>query len=454
MISLRNRLFINIRFVVVASLVVFMLVMQFVFRLDFSAEQLTTISFIALLLLAVNFVYLFVYKSGYVRNDTGGFNQLHFAFNQITVDLIAITVINYYTGGVESPFYMFFVFHMIIGSMILPGFVIYSMAGSVVFLFITLSLLEYMGIIPHYTFGNLSHFGIYKDLRYIVIISSAFSVLIFFSVILSNNIARAHFIRSQRLKEALDKIEEAEKTKMKYTMGIVHEIKSPVVGVQSNLDLVLEGYAGTIDEKARSRIVKARIRTDEAINIINDVLSISKVKLLEHIRKEEADLFSLVSSVVKKKNAEAILKKIHVQITDFRKTKLMRGDRIMLELALSNLIGNAIKYNTPGGNVEIILKNADEDMMIVIADDGIGIPDGDKDKLFSEFYRSSDVRKKGVEGTGLGLIVVREIIEQHKGTIVFNSPSRISSEGRKGTEFIIYFPPVKQEEENISSEKI
>jgi signal transduction histidine kinase len=332
---------------------------------------------------------------------------------------------------------------MIIGSMILPGFVIYSMAGSVVFMFISLSLLEYTGIIPHYTFGNLNHLGIYKDLRYIVIISAAFSVLIFFSVILSNNIARAHFIRSQRLKEALDKIEEAEKTK----------IKSPVVAVQSNLDLVLEGYAGNLDEKARSRIVKARIRTDEAINIINDVLSISKVKLLEHIRKDEIDLFSLVSSVVKKKNAEAILKKIHVQIADFRKAKLISGDRLMLELAMSNLIGNAIKYNTPGGNVEIILKNADEDMMIVIADDGIGIPEGDKDKLFSEFYRSSDVRKKGLEGTGLGLIVVKEIIEQHKGTIVFNSPSRISSEGRKGTEFIIYFPPSKQEDENLSSEK-
>jgi len=443
MISQRNRLFINIRFVIVASLVAFLLVMEFVFKVGFSSEQLVTISFIGLILLIVNFIYLYVCNSGFVRNDTEGFNQLHFAFNQIVVDLLAIIVINYYTGGVESPFYMFFVFHMIIGSMILPGFAIYTIAGSVVFIFIFLCFLEYLGIIPHYSFGNLSHLGNYKDLRYIIIISVSFSVLIFFSVILSNYITRAHFIRSQKLKEALDKIEEAEKTKMKYTMGIVHEIKSPVVGVQSNLDLVLEGYSGIIDEKAKNRINKARARTDEAINIINDVLNISKVKLLEHIKMEEIDVFNLVSSVVKKKNSDAILKKIHVQIADFRKTKIISGDRIMLELALSNLIGNAIKYNTPGGNVEIILKNSGEDMVIVVADDGIGIPDDDKEKLFSEFYRSSDVRRKGVEGTGLGLIVVKEIIEQHKGGIVFNSPSRISSEGRKGTEFIIYLPPVK-----------
>lgn len=446
MISQRNRLFINIRFVVVASMIVFLLVMEFIFKIGFSSEQLVKISFIVLVLLLVNFVYLYFFKRGYVRNDTEGFNQLHFAFNQIAVDLLAIIVINYYTGGVESPFYMFFVFHMIIGSMILPGFVIYSIAGSVVFIFITSCFLEYLGIIPHYSFGNLSHLGNYKDLRYIIIISVSFAGLIFFSVILANYITRAHFIRSQKLKEALDKIEEAEKTKMKYTMGIVHEIKSPVVGVQSNLDLVLEGYSGIIDEKAKNRIIKARARTDEAINIINDVLNISKVKLLEHIKEEEIDVFNLVSSVVKKKNSDAVLKKIHVQIADFRKTKIVSGDRVMLELALSNLIGNAIKYNTPGGNVEIILKNAEEDMMIIIADDGIGIPDDDKDKLFSEFYRSSDVRRKGVEGTGLGLIVVKEIIEQHKGVIVFNSPSRISSEGRKGTEFIIYLPPLKPEE--------
>ncbi|MCU0371692.1 MAG: HAMP domain-containing histidine kinase [Ignavibacteria bacterium] len=447
MISQRNRLFINIRFVVVVSLIVFLLIMEYIFKMDFSAEQLITISFIILILLGFNFLYLYVYNSGLVRSDTNGFNHLHFALNQIVVDLMAITVINYYTGGVESPFYVFYVFHMIIGSMILPGFVIYTIAASVFLTFILLCLFEYAGIIPHYHFGNLLEAEYYKDLRYIIISCSSLLILIFFSVVLSNNIARAHFIRSQKLKEALDKIEEAEKTKMKYTMGIVHEIKSPVVGVQSNLDLVLEGYSGIIDEKAKNRIIKARVRTDEAINIINDVLNISKVKLLEQIKKEEIDVFNLVSSVVKKKNSDAVLKKIHVQIADFRKTKIISGDRVMLELALSNLIGNAIKYNTPGGNVEIILKNSDEDMMIVVADDGIGIPDDDKEKLFSEFYRSSDVRRKGVEGTGLGLIVVKEIIEQHKGVIAFNSPSRISSEGRKGTEFIIYLPPFMPEKE-------
>ncbi|MCI0473498.1 MAG: HAMP domain-containing histidine kinase, partial [Ignavibacteria bacterium] len=427
MISQRNRLFIKIRFFTVASLIVFLLLMEYVLEINFTQKQLSAIVLIILALFVSNLIYMFVDRSGIVRNDTEGFNQLHFAFNQIVVDLLAIFALNYYTGGVESVFYMFFVFHMIIGSMILPGFIIYTLAGSVVFLFTTTCFFEFFEIIPHHHFGNLIETDYYKDLRYVFITCTAFPVLIFFTVVLSNNIARAHFIRSQRLKEALDKIEEAEKIKMKYTMGIVHEIKSPVVGVQSNLDLVLEGYSGTIDEKAKNRIIKARARTDEAINIINDVLNISKVKLLEQIKKEEIDVFSLVSSVVKKKNSDAVLKKIHIQIADFRKTKIISGDRVMLELALSNLIGNAIKYNTPGGNVEIILKNADEDIMIVIADDGIGIPDNDKEKLFSEFYRSSDVRRKGVEGTGLGLIVVKEIIEQHKGVIVFNSPSRISS---------------------------
>jgi signal transduction histidine kinase len=84
--------------------------------------------------------------------------------------------------------------------------------------------------------------------------------------------------------------------------------------------------------------------------------------------------------------------------------------------------------------------NEHGEVEIVVADDGMGIPDEDKHKLFQDFYRSSNVKKKGIEGTGLGLSVVKEIIEQHDGTITFNSPSRITKEGRKGTEFILTIP--------------
>jgi two-component system phosphate regulon sensor histidine kinase PhoR len=133
---------------------------------------------------------------------------------------------------------------------------------------------------------------------------------------------------------------------------------------------------------------------------------------------------------------------IETKITDNRKDKSpVKVDTALFELVFSNLIGNAIKYNMPGGNVEVIINNNHHgEVEIVVADDGMGIPDEDKSKMFQDFYRSSNAKHKGIEGTGLGLSVVKEIVEQHDGTITFNSPSRLEKEGRRGTEFILTIP--------------
>jgi signal transduction histidine kinase len=135
---------------------------------------------------------------------------------------------------------------------------------------------------------------------------------------------------------------------------------------------------------------------------------------------------------------------IKTGIVDNRNVKLpIKVDNALFELVFSNLIGNAIKYNMPGGNVEVILDNNENgEIEIIIADDGMGIPDEDKSKMFQDFYRSSNAKHKGIEGTGLGLSVVKEIVEQHDGSITFNSPSRISKDERKGTEFIITLPNI------------
>ncbi|MFZ4590484.1 MAG: sensor histidine kinase [Ignavibacteria bacterium] len=418
--------------------------MQHIFNIGFTSEQLWTFTIISAALFLINVLYNYIVTSGIVKNDSEGFNQLHFAFNQIVVDLLAIALITYYTGGIESPFYLFFVFHMIIGSMILPNYVVYSLSGIVISYISVLSYLEFNGLLQHYNFGNLLTVPLYTNERYIIIYVTAFTIMMLVSVFLANNISRAHFMRSQQLKLTLNRLKLAEKTKMKYTMGIVHEIKSPIVGAQSNLDLVLKGFTGEINTATDEKIKRARIRTDEAIAIINDILKISKLKLLESLNKEEVDIVKFVENTFSKKDSQILSMEVSTNITDKRKEKLpVKIDPALFELVFSNLIGNAIKYNTPGGNLEVILGNNENgEVEIVVADDGIGIPDDDKHKMFQDFYRSSNAKQKGIEGTGLGLSVVKEIVEQHDGTISFNSPSRLTKEGRRGTEFILTLPAV------------
>lgn len=444
LIASRNRWFIKLRFIVVAGFGLFVILTEEFFGIDFTSEQLWAFAYIALALFILNIGFSYMDNSGFVKDSEYGFNQLHFAFNQIIVDLLAIALISYYSGGIESPFYMFFVFHMIIGSLILPGYIVYIICGIIVAYLGTFSFLEYYGVVAHHSFGDLLQAPLYDNYRYILIIISSFGIMMIVSVYLANTVARSHYQRSQQLRLALNRLRDAEKIKMKYTMGIVHEIKSPLVGTQSNLDLILNGFTGEISTEVRDKMKRARIRTDEAIAIINDILKISKLKLLDTLTKEDVDIVELFNDTISKKESQILSMNAKVKIIDDRKDKKsIKADRPLFELVVSNLVGNAVKYNSQGGEVRIFLKNIDNnEVEIVVADDGMGIPDEDKGKMFHDFYRANNVRKKGIEGTGLGLSVVKEIIEQHDGEITFNSPSRITKEGRKGTEFIITLPNI------------
>jgi signal transduction histidine kinase len=262
--------------------------------------------------------------------------------------------------------------------------------------------------------------------------------MIFVSVFLANTIASALYTSEQELKITLDKLNEAEKVKMKYTMGVVHEIKSPIVAVQSFLDLILGNYVGPISAQVEDKVKRARNRTEESINIINDVLNISKIKLIEKFTKDEIDLDELINSNILKRQAQAESKNIEISFHDSRPVKeKFNGDKDFMDLAFSNLIGNALKYTNNGGKVEILMTYEDGKINIEFCDNGVGIPENDKSKIFNDFYRASNVKDKVQDGTGLGLSVVKQIIEQHGGTISFVSPSRLADKHGPGTSFLI-----------------
>lgn len=105
----------------------------------------------------------------------------------------------------------------------------------------------------------------------------------------------------------------------------------------------------------------------------------------------------------------------------------------MLELALSNLIANAIKYVNTDGKIEIILDEVDRKLLIEICDNGIGIPKEDINQIFDQFYRASNIDKIKHEGSGMGLALVKEIIERLGGEIIVKSPSHLATENNPGT---------------------
>jgi signal transduction histidine kinase len=320
----------------------FLISSRFILGFTFSNKQDYALITLTVSILIYNLFLHWMHK--FVRKEQGKFNPLHFSLLQMILDLTALSLIVYYTGSIETPLFMLFVFHMIIGSLILPGLIIYTIATIVIVLFNILIFSEYLKIIPHQPVHGLLAVPLYNNINFIIAYDVIFSFVIIISVFLANKIASQLYLIEQELVELLDKLKAAEEEKQKYIIGIVHEIKTPLAAVHSYLDIVINKILGPVDSQIEERLIRARFRSSEAIQMINDVLKISKLRLLDEITKEEIELSDIIVPIIKKQSVNLRAKHIMLNFFDGRTIKKMiKGDKFLLEIAFSNLISNSVK---------------------------------------------------------------------------------------------------------------
>ncbi len=438
-IRVRNLWFIRLRYFAALILCGFFLIGEFLLDLNFSEEQIIAILSISFLILSYNII---IHSSqNYVGSDPHKFNCLHLSLIQMILDLTVLMVLVYYTGLIESPLYLFFIFHMIIGSMVLPGYVVYLAAGLISFSFTILALLERLHSIKNHFISGLSFGSQPHTLTYDILFIIIFSLMLFISVYIANRIAHQLYKREQQLRTSLEKLNEAEITKQKYTIGVVHEIKTPIAAVHSILELIHKGFVGPISEEVDKKIKRAELRTEEALELINDIVKISKLKLLEIKLSDVINICEFIGKVIDSFMESAKEKSVNIFFTNKSgKQLVVKSDKMLFELVISNLIANSIKYVDEGGTVEICFDDFGDKYSIEVSDNGIGIPEVESKKIFEQFYRASNIDKKIHEGTGMGLAIVKEIIEKLGGEIKVTSPSLLSEEGKPGTSFEILLP--------------
>jgi len=441
-VKIRNTWFIKLRFSAVLMLVVFLTTTGLLFRISFTPVQFYAISSITLSIFLYNIVLVRLRK--YLKNSDEGFNPIHFSILQMVLDLYALCLLVYYSGGIESPLFLLFIFHMVIGSMILPRFVIFSSACLVIFVFSAIVLAEYFGLIAHHSIAGFLKFPIYNNFSFITVSLAVFAFVLIITVMLANEIANKLYKMEENLLDSLDKLKAVEIEKENYITGVVHEIKTPIAAVQSYLDLILGNYLGPVSAKIEDKLKRTRSRSDEAIQMINNILKISRLKLLDDLGKDELDIKRLVCSAHEKLKTQIESKGIKFSLIDIRinKRKVL-GDKFLLEIGFSNIISNAIKYVDKCGKVNITMNDSLNEVEIKICDNGVGIPPGENENIFEEFFRASNIKHKGYEGVGLGLTVVKQIITKHNGTITVQSPSPLASENHPGTCFIITLPTIR-----------
>lgn len=438
----RNLWFIKLRYATVFVLFLFIVSYKLFLNIELSEIQINAVLYIASFILIYNLSFHYFRK--YLKHDSNSFNPLHLSILQMVMDLMMLLLLVYYSGGVDSPIYFFLIFHMIVGSLILPGIIIYSFAFAVITCFWGITIGSYLDFFENHSIKGLLNQSNYHNFNYVLSVNIVFAMVIIITVILANYIAKQLYKKEQQLYSYIEKLNQAEKEKTKYILGIVHELKTPLNALHAYLDIVLQKFLGPLDEVVEEKLIRAKRRSDEAIEMINTVLKVSQMKMMDEISFEEFDPEEIALSAINRHEPFAKNKSISIHFIDERNDKSvkLKGDRFLIMIVLSNLIGNAVKYGFENGLVEVKIYNSDKNLVFEVSDNGPGIPEKEQKNIFQDFFRASNIRKMVSDGAGLGLSFVKQIIDKHNGEITFVSPSKLQEPGKPGTSFKVSLPTV------------
>jgi signal transduction histidine kinase len=171
------------------------------------------------------------------------------------------------------------------------------------------------------------------------------------------------------------------------------------------------------------------------ITLVNDILDYRRMEEGKSIQKiESLDLKKILQRTLELMRLSAEEKEVNITSDMAEELPSFNGDMGGIEAIFVNLISNAIKYTPKGGKVDVILNRSGKDILFKVADNGIGIPPEDIDRIFEKFYRIKTEQTKSVGGSGLGLSIVKGLVNAHNGSV------NVESEVGKGTTFIVSLP--------------
>lgn len=234
---------------------------------------------------------------------------------------------------------------------------------------------------------------------------------------------------------AYRRLEELDEAKSQFVRLVAHELRSPLAAVQSLLDVTIAGYAGSVGEKGTELLQRAERRLQFLLALVNDLLDLAAGRL-ERVQRERSivDLGALAERVVELLRARAAEKEVALTLTVGPGSYELWGIPDHLERLLTNLVDNAIKYTPARGRVSVELCCEGGQLVLTVADTGIGIPPEALPHIYDEFFRAPNARTVQKEGTGLGLAISKQVVDEHGGRI------EVESQVGEGTVFRVSLP--------------
>jgi signal transduction histidine kinase len=228
---------------------------------------------------------------------------------------------------------------------------------------------------------------------------------------------------------------QADRAKSDFVRMVTHEFRSPLSAVQSMLRLLELGVVGPLNEKQQDLVERSQRRILVLLSMVGDLLELAAGKM-EMLRseKKKVNLSDIIARITELMQMKAEEKGIAYRLELAEGPLELAGFEDGLERVIMNLVSNAVKYTPEGGSVEVKAWAEAEQIRLAVSDTGIGIPEEALPRIFTEFYRAKNAKAMEVEGTGLGLVIARDVIEQHGGQI------SVESTVDKGTTFKVNLP--------------
>jgi two-component system, OmpR family, sensor histidine kinase SenX3 len=219
-----------------------------------------------------------------------------------------------------------------------------------------------------------------------------------------------------------------------FVANISHELKTPVGALAVLAETLVDESDPDIVGRLAERLLDEAHRTARTID---DLLELSRIELGDDQMREGVDVADVIRCAVERGEALAEQRAIRITVLDTEtpgQSLSVPGDRRQLISAVGNLVENAVKYSEPEGQVQIRARSEGPWVEFMVADQGVGIPARDLDRIFERFYRVDKARSRGTGGSGLGLSIVRHVATNHGGEVLVSS-----SEG-EGSTFVLRIP--------------
>lgn len=235
-----------------------------------------------------------------------------------------------------------------------------------------------------------------------------------------------------------------EKLKLEFVSVAAHQMRTPLSAVKWSFELLLASDEEDLSPKLKKIAANGFESTQRVLRIVNNFLNVGAIEssTVEYsfspvdLQKVVQNIFSEVMFEAEKKNIQLTFAKQDTPLPP------LRADQEKLNLVLQNLIENALKYTMEKGTVMVDAVQRGEKMLISVQDSGIGIPESEQENIFTKFYRADNARRLQTDGNGLGLYMTKQIVEEHGGSIWFESSKD------KGTTFFFTIPLYTQKEQH------